>query len=259
MLKILLTAASVLALAGPASAFTYFSVGALTGPSHGDPGPARGQKTIITFDAGSKSGVLPKAGVTTTVAKGVTETVTGDVGLYTGNTFVGGRQIAAAPAGDTTQYEALGPGGMAIFDFSGYEKTHTINSLSLYIGSVDPWNTLVFFNKSGGKIATITGAHLPSTSGDQGASITNRRAYFAFGPRDHFASLELFSTGIAFEYDNIAVGPARYDMFRNGDTPLSAPDWVQTGVPEPSAWAAMLAGFVSVGFALRRRAKSIVA
>lgn len=254
MSRYLLAAVSALAMAGHAHAFTYFSVGAITGTSHGDPGPAPGQTTVVTFDKGTASGVLPGAGVTTTVAPGITETVTGAVGLYKGNAYIGGSQVAAAPTGDTTQYEAIGPGGTVTLDFTGYEKTHTVNSLSLYIGSVDKYNTIIFFNKVGGKIATITGAQLPGSNGDQGASITNRRAYFSFGPLTHFASVEFLSSGVAFEYDTIAVGPARYDNMLSGATPLFAPA-PMSSVPEPAAWAAMLVGFSLVGFALRRRPK----
>jgi len=253
MLRFLLASAGLLAMAGQAHAFSYFSVGAVTGPSHGDPGHSLGQTTVVTFDNGAASGILPAAGVATAIAPGVTETITGDVGLYTGNAFVGGSQVAAAPAGDTSQYEAIGAGGEAIFNFTGYEETHQVNSLSVYLGSVDAYNTIIFLNRSGGTIATITGAQLPASNGDQGAATTNRRAYFTFAPSDQFASVAFLSSSNAFEYDTIAVGPARFDTMLNGATPLFTPA-PTSAVPEPSAWAAMLIGFSLVGIALRRRA-----
>jgi hypothetical protein len=239
MSRLLLPIAAALALAGQAHAFTNTSTGPLTGPAPGDPGPSGGQVTVITFDPGALSGVLPIPGVATSIGDGITETVTGPVGLYTGNAYAGGSQVAAVPAGDQTQYEAIGTGGTATFDFAGYETTHTINSLSVYLGSIDPYNTITFLNASDGIIATLTGADFPADTGGQTASITNRRADFTFTPGDDFTSIEFSSSGVAFEYDTIAVGP----------TP--------TSVPEPATWVVMLVGVGLVGGARRQAARRV--
>ncbi|MBV8594077.1 MAG: hypothetical protein JOZ27_07250, partial [Caulobacteraceae bacterium] len=94
--------ALTLAVAGPSHAFGYFTLGATSGPSPGDPGVGPGENVVVSFDGPN--------------APGVTETDSGSVGLWTGLT----PNVAAPPTGDTTQYEAIQPGGAAVFDFSGY-------------------------------------------------------------------------------------------------------------------------------------------
>jgi hypothetical protein len=243
--KIIIVVAGVIALAAPAHAFTYFSEGATTGRSPGDPGASAGQTTVVTFDTGALSGTLPTAGVTTSIGDGITETISGAVGLFTGST----RRIAANPTGDTTQYEAVEKNGSATFNFAGYEKTHTINSLSVYLGSIDSYNKLTFLNAQGGVIATVAGNELPADNGDQGASITNRRVFFTFAPSEEFTSVVFSSSGYSLEYDSIAVGEAKFN-YANGATPETA---APTSVPEPASWALTLAGFGVAGAGLRRR------
>src|ERR1019366_6233499 len=50
------------------------------------------------------------------------------------------------------------------------------------------------------------------------------------------------TSGVAFEYDSIAVGAAKFDNVQMGATPFDTPAPTSI-VPEPSAWAVMLVGF----------------
>lgn len=228
------SAAAILA-AGPASAFTFFSVGATTGAAPGDPGLGKHETAVVTFDAPPAAGVI--------------NTTTGTVGLYQGTS-----SVAAAPAGDTSVYQSVGTGGTSTFNFLGYEATKPVNSVSIYIGSVDTYNYIDILNKNLNVIGTISGSQLPGNNGDQGASITNRRVYISFVPSDNFGGLTFRSNAVAFEYDTIAASPVSYPNVPNGSTPPVLP-----AVPEPAAWLLMIAGFGLVGVASRRRRVTVAA
>ena len=192
-----LTVAAAVA-AAPASAFTFFSIGATTGPGPGDPGLGPNATSVVTFDASN--------------AAGVTDTTTGNVALYTGTT----PGVAAAPVGDTTTYQAIGTGGTSTFDFTGLEATKAVNSVSVYVGSVDTYNYIDVLNKNLQVIGTISGSQLPGNNGDQGASITNRRLYISFTPSDNFGGLTFRSSGVAFEYDTIGASSVAYSERADG-------------------------------------------
>jgi hypothetical protein len=228
-LVLAVAAAAAAVVAAPASAFTFFSVGATTGVAPGDPGLGPNETTVVTFGAAS--------------AAGVTDTTVGNVALYSGTS-----SVAAAPAGDTGVYQAIGPGGSSTFDFTGLEATKAIKTISVYVGSVDSYNYIDILNKNLQVIGTINGTQLPGSNGDQGASITNRRLYISFAPGDNFGGLTFRSTGVAFEYDTIAASSVSYAKVASGSTPLTLPT-----VPEPAMWAMMIAGFALTGVAARRR------
>ena len=227
-------AAAATLAAVPASAFTFFSVGATTGASPGDPGTAPFEVPVATFDA--------------PLHAGVTNSTTGTVATTSGTTSMG-----AAPAGDTSMYQVVGGGGTSTFDFTGLEATMAVNSVSVYIGSVDTYNFIDILDKNLNVIGTITGSELPGSSGDQGASVTNRRLYISFAPTDNFGGLTFRSDATAFEFDTIAASRVSYPNVPNGSTPLVLP------VPEPAAWTLMIAGFALTGFAARRRRVPVVA
>jgi hypothetical protein len=63
-------------------------------------------------------------------------------GLYTGS-YSG---VAAAPAGDTSQYMAIGNGGSVLFDL---RSLGTIDSASVYLGSIDSYNFIDVFGRDG--------------------------------------------------------------------------------------------------------------
>ena len=237
------TVVAAVALASPADAMTYFSVGAASFAKGGqDTGVPTGLTPVVTFDAATAAGIV--------------ETDTGPVGIYAGHGFANGHMVAARPAGDKTAYEAVGAGGSATFDFSGYLKTHKIETVSVYWGSIDSYNTLEILNKRGGLIGSITGSQLPAANGDQGASITNRRVFISLARSDHFGALRFLSSGVAFEYDNIGAGPAVFNAPNGGVfdvTPSVLSGRGSSAVPEPAVWALMLTGLGLAGAALRRR------
>jgi hypothetical protein len=223
-----LAAVGTLCLAGSANAFTYFTVGATSGPAPGDPDASSLESTVVTFDS-------PNAG-------GIVETDTGTVGVYTGNVA----NVGAAPAGDTSMYESVGTGGQAVFDFAGYLASHTVNTVSIYLGSIDTYNTIYVLNKEGVSMGMITGSNLPAATGDQGASITNRRLYISnLGP--DFGGLEFTASAVAFEFDTIRASSTDWNP-NTPNTNLTLP----SPAPEPATWALMLAGFGLMGAALRR-------
>ena len=165
---------------------------------------------------------------------------------YSGQTYSGPvANIAAPPAGDATTYGAAEPASYAL-PFSDAEftiLTGQLTSLSFYLGSLDNYNTISFYNGAL-LIDSFTGADLtPIPDGNQTDGDTNRRYFFTFGAADNVNRVVFASSTPAFEFDDIAAAVS--------------------GVPEPSTWAMMILGFGFVGFMLRngRRqgAKAIVA
>jgi hypothetical protein len=223
MRNLLLGAVAALTVAAPAHAVSFYSVGANAsqlGPV--DPGKAILEQVLADFDH------APHAGVTVST--------TGSAYLHTGSTG----SYAAAPAGDTTQYLALGTGGTATIDFSAYNASlnNRLKTLSVYLGSIDSYNTIELLNTSGNVVRTITGNDLPGQNGDWFASATNRRLYLNFDPSEHIGAVRFSSSGVAFEFDDVAAGIG--------------------AVPEPASWALMIGGFGLVGGAMRRRQRVAV-
>jgi hypothetical protein len=145
--------------------------------------------------------------------------------------------IAAAPAGDATNYGFASPG----FDSTFLVTSGNISSLSFYLGSLDEYNTISFFNGAT-LIDSFTGSDLTSVlpavaNGDQSAGDTNRRYFFTFGAADNVNRVVFNTTLPAFEFDNIAAA-------------ISA-------VPEPSTWAMMILGFGLIGFSLRNNRRQV--
>ncbi|CAM3030956.1 hypothetical protein SPAN111604_00170 [Sphingomonas antarctica] len=242
MRAVLLSAVAALTIAAPAHAVSFFSLGAANhGAGNMDPGLAAFETSLVTFDGAMHSGV--------------SLSTSGTVGLYTGTSGV-----AAAPVGDTSQYLALGTGGSATLDFASYFAAmhDRVRSLSVYVGSVDTYNTIEILNLTGNVIKTITGSDLPGQNGDQGAALTNRRLYINFDPSENVGALRFSSTGVAFEFDTIGASTVKFDIPNTSmTTPNNALPAV-LGVPEPASWALMIGGFGVVGGALRRRQRVAV-
>ncbi len=140
--------------------------------------------------------------------------------------------VAAPPMGDASKYLAVTSSETATFT-----SAKALTSFSVYIGSLDTYNSITFDGASGFS-QTLTGTDLlnsissgPFTpsSGDQFSALTNRRFDFTFGS-DTVDKVVFQSSGNSFEFDNIAVSAA----------------------PEPSTWALMIAGVAFTGYALRR-------
>lgn len=149
---------------------------------------------------------------------------------YTGSVFaVSNPTVAAAPAGDATAFGAAEVGSNAEFLVLSGQLT----SLSFYLGSLDDYNTISFYN-GGSLVQSFTGTDLTvpfDADGDQAAGNTNRRYFFTFGAADNVNRVVFNTTEPAFEFDDIAAAVS--------------------GVPEPSTWAMMILGFGLVGFMLR--------
>ena len=143
--------------------------------------------------------------------------------------------VAAAPAGDATNYGFAFPG----FDSTFLVTSGSITSLSFYLGSLDEYNTISFFNGAA-LVGSFTGSQLTipnPANGDQTAGDTNRRYFFTFGAADNVNRVVFNTTQPAFEFDNIAAAIS--------------------GVPEPSTWAMMILGFGLVGFSLRNNRRRV--
>lgn len=200
MRKILILAAAV-AVSGAANAMT--TVSSTNGPDMGAPA---GQHIIDDFSTA--------AGLT-----GTYSLVTGSAsGQY------------AAPAGDSTQYLAVGAGQAASLAISPGVK-----SLSFYWGSIDAYNTVKFYSGNT-EVGSFTGSQIPPApaDGNQGNLFNNRRVNFSFDGAK-VSSVQFSSSQNAFELDTVAAA-----------------------VPEPATWAMLLVGFGLVGVSVRRRSPTVV-
>jgi PEP-CTERM motif len=204
MKSIKLLAAAAALTAGSAQAVTFTSAAGAP-----DPGASAGQALVVTFDAANAPGYTWTGGIQTAI------------GLLP--------NVAAAPAGDATRYGYV---SSAVNPNNALLSTPALQSVSLYWGSIDSFNRLDVLDIGGNTLLSITGSMLPPATGDQGAGITNRRVFITAGAGESIWGLRFSSTGVAFEFDNIAA--------------LGA-------VPEPGTWAMMIAGFGIIGATMRRR------
>jgi hypothetical protein len=199
-----LSAAALVALCGSAHAVTMTSL-----PGAPDPGPGMGETIVVDFDNANAAGYTWSAGTIAT-AMGTT----------------GG--VAAAPAGDATKYgyvsSALTPNFATL-------STPMLKSISLYWGSVDKYNFVDVLGAGNVVLGTFSGGMLPQSDGNQFINSTNRRVTFTAGTGEVITGLTIRSTGVAFEFDDIAAAP----------------------IPEPGTWALMAGGLAAVGFLARRR------
>lgn len=149
---------------------------------------------------------------------------------YTGPTFLVSDPLnAAAPAGDATPFGAAIVGTDAEFTVLSGQ----LSSLSFYLGSLDDYNTISFYNGAS-LVKSYSGDQLTvpfDADGNQADGNTNRRYFFTFGAADGVNRVVFNTTEPSFEFDEIAASVS--------------------GVPEPSTWAMMILGFGLVGFMLR--------
>lgn len=146
----------------------------------------------------------------------------------------------AQPFGTTSQYlelPAQGVKGSATLDLSSYDLAGA-TGFNFYWGSIDSFNIVQIDTSAGRTQFAFDGvlAPLMAAGANRQASDTNRRVYFTLVPGEDLRSLTFISNGIAFEIDDLVITRD-----------------VDTVVPEPAAWAMMLAGFGLVGGALRSR------
>ena len=198
-------AAAVLALttagAAQAAVTVSFTGGDLPLPS--------GQQLVWDFDG------LEASAYSVTFSGAGTGRYNGADGLQSG--------VAAPPPGTGSYYASVLSGGKMTL------TTPLISQLSIYMGSPDDFNQIVFHYAGGGS-DTLTGLQLAggAFNGDQ---LVGRRMTYDFGGQK-VTSVEFTSSGNSFEFDNIATTSA---------------------VPEPATWAMMITGFGMAGAAMRRR------
>lgn len=200
--KLALAAVAALAISGTANAavtISNYTAGQLTTPA--------GSFLIDNFDSGT---------------------------VYTGFTFTGGATFSGtqplvhqAPAGDLTNYIAvLGAAPAAVLT-----TPSNIGALSVFIGSLDNFNSISFYSGSHALVNTITGTQLRqfATGGSTTADVTDGRFFFNLAG-NNVDEVDFGSTTNSLEIDNIAAD-----------------------VPEPGVWAMMMLGLGGLGYALRRR------
>lgn len=229
-------------LGAPVQAVSFHLQGAVSNAlgTLQDPGIGAGEHMVTTFDGGDALSFDPSH------ASGY--------GLFTGSHS----GVAAAPAGDTSQYMAIHGGGSVLFDLRGLlAPGSTIDSLSVYLGSIDSYNHIDVLGLAsdgsldyGNTLLTLGGEDLPGHNGSWYSSLTNGRLTFGFGPNEKVGGIVFRSTGIAFEFDSIAIGTGRADGGTHHDNGVAP-------VPEPASWAMMVGGFGLIGSAMRRRALAV--
>jgi hypothetical protein len=182
--------------------------------------------TSQAFDGPMAAGEIMVQNFDSPLAAGYTMSWNSNANIYQGALVSG---IAAPPVGDATKYLSVLTGGLATLTAPGL-----MNSLSVYIGSLDTYNTITF-KGAGGFSKSYGGAdlYLPA-NGDQFDAATNRRFFFTFDPTDQINQVLFSSSGNSFEFDNIAI-----------NDPIDA--------PEPLTLSLFASGLAGVTFLRRRR------
>jgi hypothetical protein len=203
LIQLGLTAATLALMATSANAAVT-----LSGSTAFDAALAPGQTGVVTFDAPNAPGYNFSAPIGGLL-------FLGSDGLHVG--------VAAPPFGDLGKYMALQTDQFATLN------TPILKSLSLYIGSLDPTNEIIF-KGAGGFSQSFLGSDLfTPAQGNQSNGDNNRRFYFDFAAADKVNQIVFTSGENSFEFDTIGA----------------------SAVPEPATWAMMLLGFGSIGFMLR--------
>ena len=209
MMKTILAAATVAAaaIASPAAAVTFVT----TAGSAASFAPTAG--TVVDFNGATPAGfALTGSGYT----------------LTTGNTA----GLSATPAfSDGSRYLAVGTNGAATL-----ASTLAYSSVSIFLGSIDAYNTVQILTGAGNVLASYTGAQFTAdANGNQSLPATNRRITFRAGAGETISGIRFLSSRPALEVDNVVFA-----------------------VPEPSTWMLMLVGFGLVGSVMRSRRRSNV-
>lgn len=196
------------AIASPAAAVTFVT----TPGSAASFAPPAG--TLVNFN-----GALP-AGFTLTGA-GYT--------VAPGNTA--GVRATPAFSTATNPYLSVSPGGIATL-----ASTMAYSSVSIFLGSIDSFNTVEILNSAGVVLRSFTGGEfVADANGNQSLPSTNRRITFKAGAGESISGIRFLTRSPALEVDNVVFA-----------------------VPEPTTWMMMLVGFGLVGMAMRSRRRSNV-
>ncbi len=135
---------------------------------------------------------------------GATFTASGDAGVVHGSSPVSGApfiELWPGHAGaDDTNYLSIGAGASETITFASEQ-----NAFGLYWGSVDPFNTISFYDGTT-LVATYSGADISPllSNGGQGSFASN--GYVEFSGLASFDKVVLASADNAFEVDNVSAG-----------------------------------------------------
>jgi len=163
-------------------------------------------------------------------------TLGGTAAFLTGTSSVGAAPAIGAASRDPNQYLCV--------EANEFETlaTPALKNISIYIGSLDVYNTLIFSFENGSK-QVFTGVQLANiahsvANGDQQSSATNGRYTFIFDAPIN--EIRFSSGGYSLEVADVAA---------------VIPGGVARGAaaPEPSTWAMMLLGLGALGATRRRR------
>lgn len=145
---------------------------------------------------------------------------------------VGG--VAARPA-----FNSTGNFGAVTTDGSYNVSFGPTRAFGFAVGSLDTYNSLTLFYDDGTS-TTYNGGQiirdLSFPSGDQVSGETNGRVLFRVtGNSPRIVGASFGSSGNSFEFDDLVTAAGAVGV-----------------IPEPAAWALMIAGFGAVGFSRRR-------
>ena len=128
------------------------------------------------------------------------------------------------PGGDSTDYVFAQQGGSVTVSF-----THNLNSVTIYWGSPDTYNSITLGNGD-----VITGTMVATALGFAANGSDANSMWVTIADTSAFKSFTATSSSPAFEFD-MAAG-------------------VSSGtIPEPSTWAMLMLGFTGLGYAAFRR------
>jgi hypothetical protein len=202
--KLGLAAIAALAISGSANAavsITGFDQFGLAAPAN--------QHLVDSFDAPAAAGFSVNLGTNGQIVSG---TVT---------------DVHQAPFGDASQYLAVLRDPSAVVTLM---TPSTITDLSFYVGSIDTYNSVKFYNTANALVTAFTGSQLQAAALASLNGNNEHGRFFFDLTGQNIGSVTFGSTQNAFEIDNIAAN-----------------------VPEPGVWAMMLLGMGGLGYALRRR------
>lgn len=194
----------------------------------GDPGLRAHEQMVTTFDGN--------------------DSVRFDPSHSNGFAFYSGNHpgMALAPIGDSSQYAALTAGGRMAFDLRQFDTgTTQLGGISVDVGSLDPYNFIQIIGLTSTGDLDYDNPLLMVDGTQMAAEGRDGRLSFGFDDNTRVGAILFGSTGIAFEFDSLAITTVQ----RRSAALIAQP------VPEPASWALMLGGFGLVGGAMRSRKK----
>lgn len=147
----------------------------------------------------------------------------------------------AAPPSDTSAYLCVGPSRNTPVTAT---FSSLVNYFGFYVGSVDEYNTLEFFNGNT-KVLTLTGNQIATRAGISANGNQSLGFYiniYASNNSELFNQVKLISTQNALETDNHAFGLV-------GRIPGQ-----DSGIPEPSTYLTMLPAIGALAWWRKRKA-----